>query len=87
MSRNRDVYEGIFQYVSPSMDDFDIECNCAQAELTPYFIHSIIELIPKEWIIGIELDIIALERYLIYRIEHLEKIRDVILNEGRLYRG
>lgn len=86
MEYNSDIYRAIFDYAAPSEADFCNACNVAKAELTADFLHSIMEQIPSLWTRNIEQDIIALEKYLLYRIAHLDQIKRVILKEGGLSR-
>lgn len=55
-----------------------------QAKLTPPILHSIINQMPAAWTTGRENDISALECYLLYRLEHLSEIANLIIRKGGL---
>ncbi len=83
---NADVYRPIFLHSCPCEDDFKQLVKDIPGQLTDSFIQSMMDLVPPEWLSDAALemqDMVALKEYLLYRIAHVEKLANLIIEEGR----
>lgn len=84
---NRALYQRIFLHASPSssfIQDVALQCRSC---LTDEIVEGIIGSTPPAWIAGRESDVSALQTYLLYRIEHIIDIADLVIREGGLLHG
>lgn len=81
-SANNEIYNLFWPCCQYTMEAILQTAKEMQTMLPPDFIHAMIEDIPKEWRAYISVDDwSAMEKYLNYRIEHLENIANVIARE------
>lgn len=82
LEENKDTYDYFFNSLVITKNDFNIIRARVKQELTPVFIKKVLKEIPAIWKEGIpDEDIAALEKYINYRIEHIDDIIDLICKE------